>query len=105
MQPGGTLAGTFGWLVGAGPGAGFGLLIFLCGIGGILVGLSGYLVKEIRSLDMQIPDYKLPEPDTFLEQSQPVSNPTETVLESASSGPDTETISGSGESQTPGPES
>ncbi len=109
MQEGGALAGTFGWLVGVGPGAGFGLLIFLCGIGGILVGLSGYLVKEIRSLDMQIPDYKIPDPENLPEQPQPVYIPSETVhepeLESASSGSDTETISGSGESQTPRPES
>ncbi len=72
MQPGGALADTFGWLVGVGPGAGFGLLIFLCGIGGFLVGLSGYLVKDIRKLDTQIPDYQLPDPDALLQQHEPV---------------------------------
>jgi MFS transporter, DHA3 family, macrolide efflux protein len=72
MQPGGALAGTFGWLVGVGPGAGFGLLIFLCGIGGILVGFSGFLVKDIRNLNAQIPDYQMPDPDTLLQQSEPV---------------------------------
>jgi MFS transporter, DHA3 family, macrolide efflux protein len=72
MQPGGALAGTFGWLVGVGPGAGFGLLIFLCGIAGIFVGISGYLVKDIRNLDTQIPDYHLPDPETLLHQPQPV---------------------------------
>jgi DHA3 family macrolide efflux protein-like MFS transporter len=72
MQEGGALAGTFGWLVGVGPGAGFGLLIFLCGIGGILVGFSGYLVKDIRNLDAQIPDYQRTVPVMRAEQSQPV---------------------------------
>ena len=72
MQEGGALADTFGWLVGVGPGAGFGLLIFLCGIGGILVGLSGFLVKNIRNLDTQFVDYHLPDPDNLLEQPQPV---------------------------------
>ena len=72
MQEGGALAGTFGWLVGVGPGAGFGLLIFLCGIGGILVGLSGYLVRDIRNLDAQIPDYQRTAPVVHVEQPQTV---------------------------------
>ena len=62
MAADGPLAGTFGWLVGVGPGSGFGLLILLCAIGGLLVGLSGYLVKEIRNLDREIPDYHSPPP-------------------------------------------
>jgi hypothetical protein len=62
MQPGGALADTFGWIVGTGPGAGFGLLILLCGIGGTLVGLSGYLVSDIRNVDQLIPDYQVHPP-------------------------------------------
>lgn len=62
MAADGPLAGTFGWLVGVGPGAGFGLLILLCGIAGTLIGLSGYLVKEIRNLDREFPDYHRPPP-------------------------------------------
>lgn len=62
MQPGGALADTFGWIVGTGPGAGFGLLILLCGIGGTLVGLSGYLVSDIRNVDQLIPDYRVHPP-------------------------------------------
>lgn len=58
MTPGGALANTFGWIVGTGPGSGFGLLIVLCGIGGTLVGLSGYLVGDIRNVDKLIPDYQ-----------------------------------------------
>ena len=57
MREGGPLANIFGGLVGTGPGAGFGLLILLCGVGGTLIGLSGYLVREIRELDNQMPDY------------------------------------------------
>jgi MFS family permease len=104
MQPGGALAETFGWLVGVGPGAGFGLLIFLCGIGGILVGLSGYLVKDIRNLDTQIPDYELPDPDVLLNQSQPVYIEGGMVQdgdpESDSPNPVSETMPEGGETQT-----
>ena len=60
MQEGGSLANTFGWLVGTGPGAGFGLLILLCGIGGTLVGLSGYFVREIQNVNQVLPDYHAP---------------------------------------------
>lgn len=107
MMPGGALAGTFGWLVGVGPGAGFGLLIFLCGIGGIFVGLSGYLVKDIHRLDAQIPDYQLPDPEILLQQTEPVfiENGTvrETDIESASHSPDSDFVSESSETQTPQP--
>lgn len=57
MKEGGALVGLFGWLVGTGPGAGFGLLILICAIGGTLIGLSGYLVKQIRDLGEEMPDY------------------------------------------------
>ena len=56
MAEGGSLVNLFGWLVGTGPGSGFGLLIFLCGVSGILVGLSGYLVPDIRNIDKAMPD-------------------------------------------------
>ncbi len=72
MQEGGALANTFGWLVGVGPGAGFGLLIFLCGIGGMLVGVSGYLVKDIRDLDRQIPDFSIPNPMVAMTETEAV---------------------------------
>jgi MFS family permease len=108
MQEGGALADTFGWLVGVGPGAGFGLLIFLCGIGGILVGLSGYFVKDIRNLGAEIPDYEHPDPDTLLHQPEPVVFIADGMIqepdtESASSGSDTGTLPESGETQTPQP--
>lgn len=57
MQQGGQLARYFGWIVGTGPGSGFGLMIFLCGVAGTLVGLSGYLVQAIRDVDVTLPDF------------------------------------------------
>ena len=58
MSAGGSLVNTFGWLVGTGPGSGFGLLILLCGVGGTLVGLSGYLLPSIRNVDKLLPDFR-----------------------------------------------
>ena len=58
MGTGGTLATTFGWLVGTGPGSGFGLVILLCGIGGTLIGLAGYLIPSIRNIDVLLPDFR-----------------------------------------------
>lgn len=72
MREGGPLVNTFGWLVGTGPGSGFGLLILICGIGGTLIGLSGYLVKEIRELDRQMPDYRPPPPVGLVRRMRPV---------------------------------
>ena len=62
MQTGGALVNTFGWLVGTGPGAGYGLMIFLCGIGGTLVGAVGYFSPAIRNVDQTLPDYVIPPP-------------------------------------------
>ena len=58
MHAGGSLVNTFGWLVGTGPGSGFGLLILLCGIGGTLIGLTGYLIPSIRNVDQLLPDFR-----------------------------------------------
>jgi hypothetical protein len=57
MGTGGSLVTTFGWLVGTGPGSGFGLLILLCGVGGALVGLAGYVTASIRDVDQLVPDF------------------------------------------------
>jgi len=62
MRTGGELATTFGWLVGTGPGSGFGLLILLCGVGGTLVGVTGYLTRSIRNVDQLVPDFHPVEP-------------------------------------------
>jgi MFS family permease len=58
MGTGGTLATLFGWLVGTGPGSGFGLLILLCGVGGTLIGLAGYIIPSIRNIDTLLPDFQ-----------------------------------------------
>ena len=57
MMPGGSLADTFGWLVGTGQGAGIGLLFFLLGLVGTAATLSAYAVKAIRDVEKTIPDY------------------------------------------------
>lgn len=56
MMPNGALAPFFGGLVGTGPGAGMGLLIFICGILSALAGLSGYLFRSAREVETLIPD-------------------------------------------------
>jgi hypothetical protein len=72
MKEGGALVDRFGWLVGTGPGAGFGLLILICAIGGTLIGLSGYLVKEIRGLGEEMPDYHPLPPVGLVRRMKPV---------------------------------
>jgi DHA3 family macrolide efflux protein-like MFS transporter len=57
MRPEGNLSGTFGWLVGAGPGAGMALLIVFAGIFGMLVGLGGYAFYNVRNAEDILPDY------------------------------------------------
>lgn len=51
------LSSLFDWLVPPGPGAGMGLLIFFCCIGGILAGLAGYLIHPIRQAEELLPDH------------------------------------------------
>ena len=51
------LPSTFSWLVGAGPGAGMGLLIVFCGLASALVGLAGYFVNHIRNAEDILPDH------------------------------------------------
>jgi len=60
MGAGGRLANIFGGLVGTSPGSGFGLMIFLCGVGGTLVGLWGYFSPAIRNVNEILPDHALP---------------------------------------------
>jgi hypothetical protein len=57
MQRPGVLSDYFSPLVGTGPGSGLGLLIFLCGVGATLVGLTGYVIRPIRKLDEILPDH------------------------------------------------
>jgi hypothetical protein len=62
----------FGWLVGTGPGSGFGLLIFLCGVGGTLIGLTGYLIPSLRNIDTLLPDFRGPPPIGMLRRTTAV---------------------------------
>lgn len=57
MRADGALAGTFGWLVGTGPGAGMGLLCVLVGVLGIGVGVVGFLNRTVRDVELLIPDH------------------------------------------------
>ena len=57
MQQGGSLAGTFGHLVGTGDGAGMALILVLCGAGIVLVSLIGFAVRVVRNAEDILPDY------------------------------------------------
>ena len=59
MRAGGSLAHTFGWLAGTGPGAGIGLYITLsCAVGTCLL-LWGFTRRSIRGIDTLIPDHEV----------------------------------------------
>jgi MFS transporter, DHA3 family, macrolide efflux protein len=49
----------FSGLVGTGPGAGMALLMVFSGICGMLVGLSGYFISAIRTVEDSLPDHDL----------------------------------------------
>jgi hypothetical protein len=61
MQPGGPLAGVFGWLTGAGPGSGMAVQFFLAGIAYALVAVAVYLFfPVVRDLEDHLPDHDQP---------------------------------------------
>jgi len=51
------LSNAFSWLVGAGPGAGMGLLTVFACLGVALVGLVGYFIRPIREAESILPDH------------------------------------------------
>jgi len=57
MQPGGTLAGPLGWLVGNAPGSGMSLILLATGLLGVAVGLVGFLIPKIRDVETLLPDH------------------------------------------------
>jgi len=63
MADGGSLVGSFGWLVGTGAGAGIGLLFVVTGLLGALTGLSGYLFPAVRDAESILPDHDAVVPD------------------------------------------
>jgi MFS transporter, DHA3 family, macrolide efflux protein len=58
MQPQGVLAGTFGWLVGTGAGAGMALIFVFAGVLGVLVGIVALLYKPVRDIETLLPDHE-----------------------------------------------
>ncbi len=60
---GGRLAAWFGGLVGTGPGTGMALIFLLCGVGGALTAVLGYLAPAVRRVEALLPDHDAaPEP-------------------------------------------
>ena len=57
MRDGGNLTGTFGWLVGTGPGAGMALLMVITGVFATAVGLGAYLFPAVRDAENILPDH------------------------------------------------
>ena len=57
MQEGGSMADTFGWLVGTGDGAGMSLILVLCGLAVALVAIVGYAVRVVRDAEDILPDF------------------------------------------------
>lgn len=57
MRTASPLSETFGWLVGTGPGAGMGLIIFFCGLLAVLVGVAGYFIGIIHNAETILPDH------------------------------------------------
>ena len=57
MQAGGALAGTFGGLVGAGPGAGMALLLVISGLAPALIAGASYLIPVVRDAESRLPDH------------------------------------------------
>jgi MFS transporter, DHA3 family, macrolide efflux protein len=58
MQEGGALAGTFGWLVGTGSGAGMGLMMVFAGLLTSLVALGAFFVPVVRHAEDLLPDHE-----------------------------------------------
>ena len=57
LMPGGSLAGTFGGLVGTGAGAGIGLMFVCTSIMGMTIGVTGYLFPWVRNVERDLPDH------------------------------------------------
>ena len=58
MMPNGSLAASFEFMVGVGPGSGIRLLFILVGIVSTLIGLGGYLFPAVREIESRLPDHE-----------------------------------------------
>lgn len=67
MQTGGALAGTFGWLVGVGPGAGMSLMLIASGLAGLTIPIIAYLSPAVREAETRLPDHVLAASATAVE--------------------------------------
>lgn len=66
MRTTSALSETFGGLVGTGPGAGMGLIIFFCGLLAVGVGAAGYFIPAIHNAETVLPDHnELPKADAI----------------------------------------
>lgn len=87
MQPGGSLAGTFSWLVGTGPGAGMGLVCVLVGVLGVGVAAGAAGWRQVRDIETILPDH-----DAVDEPVEPADIPVGPVADDAVSQPQPEGV-------------
>lgn len=57
MNTGGSLAPTFSWLVGSGPGAGMSLIYVFCGLSILAAALASYSFRAVREVETILPDH------------------------------------------------
>jgi MFS family permease len=67
MREGGTLAGTFGWLVGTGSGAGMGLMMVFSGVLSSLVAFGAFFTNVVRNAEDLLPDHEQMAPEEELD--------------------------------------
>lgn len=75
MQEGGALAGTFGWLVGTGNGAGMGLMMVFSGVMASLVVLAAFSFNVVRNAEDLLPDHEQMAPEEPETAVEPAENP------------------------------
>ncbi|WP_420645105.1 MFS transporter [Candidatus Leptofilum sp.] len=75
MQEGGALAGTFGWLVGTGSGAGMGLMMVFSGVMASLVVLVAFSFNVVRNAEDLLPDHEQMAPEEPESNAEPAENP------------------------------
>jgi MFS family permease len=63
MQEGGALAGTFGWLVGTGSGAGMGLMMLASGLLVSMVAVGAFFFPVVRNAEDLLPDHEQMAPE------------------------------------------
>ena len=77
MRPGGSLSGTFGPLLGTGPGAGMSIMFLIAGTLGMIVAITGFLTPFVRNAESILPDAKVVVEDEAEGQAEgaPVAEP------------------------------